>query len=125
MTTPISHEWKFISCAGFIMKIQNAWKDGEESAYEILEELAEVPRLIIDDLGTEKPTDYVRQSIYYLINEREMWQRQTIITSNFALSDIDRQYDSRISSRICGMCDIKILKGGQDLRLGKIKKNKT
>jgi hypothetical protein len=110
--------WKFVGCAGLVMRIQDAWHSDEESAYKILKSIAEIPHLIIDDLGTEKPTDYVRQAIYFIINEREQWQRQTIITTNFRLEDIDRQYDSRISSRISGMCDVRELKG-KDRRVEK------
>ena len=36
ITTPVDNQWKFVSCAGFIMRIQDAWKSGEESAYQML-----------------------------------------------------------------------------------------
>ena len=110
--------WRFISFPAFVMEIQDAWRreETEETALARLKRVAQIPRLIIDDLGAEKLTDYVRQAIYYLINEREQWARSTYITSNFALRELDRQLDSRISSRIAGMCDIKALKG-EDMRL--------
>lgn len=108
----VEREWRFIGCAAFVMQLQEAWRDGsEESAFKILKRYAEVPHLVIDDLGTEKATDFVKQSIYFLINEREQWGRQTIITSNFPLEAIDEQYDQRISSRIVGMCDVRSVKG--------------
>ena len=110
--------WKFVGCASLVMRIQDAWRSDDESAYKILKAIVEVPHLIFDDLGTEKPTDYVRQAIYFIINEREQWQRQTIITTNFRLEDIDRQYDSRISSRVAGMCDVRELRG-RDRRVEK------
>jgi len=110
--------WKFVGCASLVMRIQDAWRSDDESAYKILKVIAEVPHLVIDDLGTEKPTDYVRQAIYFVVNEREQWQRQTIITTNFNLEDIDRQYDARISSRIGGMCDVRELRG-KDRRVEK------
>jgi DNA replication protein DnaC len=113
-----SGAWKFVSCANLVMRIQDAWKTGEESAYKILTSIAEVPHLIIDDLGTEKPTDYVKQAVYFIFNEREQWQRQTIVTSNFSLDKIDRQYDTRVGSRIAGMCDIREIKG-KDRRVEK------
>jgi len=110
--------WKFVGCAGLVMRIQDAWHSDDESAYKILKAIAEVPHLILDDLGTEKPTEYVKQAIYFIINEREQWQRQTIITSNFSLEQIDAQYDSRISSRISGMADIREMRG-KDRRVEK------
>lgn len=108
-------EWRFISCAKMVMQLQDAWRS-DQSAFQYLDRLAQVPHLILDDLGTEKATEYVRQSIYYLLNEREAWNRQTIITSNYPLDEIDEQYDPRISSRILGMCENRAM-GGKDLRV--------
>ena len=110
--------WRFISFPAFVMQLQNAWRSetSEQTAYALLKAMAEMPCLIIDDLGAEKLTDYVRQATYYLINEREQWERPTYLTTNFSLSDLDKQFDSRISSRIAGMCDVKALKG-KDRRL--------
>lgn len=118
---PMENTWRFISFPAFVMEIQDAWRrdDSEKTALSILRKTAEFPRLIIDDLGAEKLTDYVRQATYYLINEREQWARVTYLTSNYTLRELDRQLDCRISSRIAGMCDIKALKG-EDLRLRKI-----
>jgi DNA replication protein DnaC len=118
---PIESTWRFISFPTLVMEIQDAWRreETEETAFARLKRVANVPRLIIDDLGAEKLTDYVRQATYYLINEREQWDRTTYITSNYPLKELDRQLDSRISSRIAGMCDIKALQG-EDLRLRKI-----
>lgn len=118
---PAEFSWRFISFPAFVMEIQDAWRrdETEETAYARLKRVAQIPRLIVDDLGAEKLTDYVRQATYYLINEREQWCHPTYITSNFTLRELDRQLDSRISSRIAGMCDVKALKG-EDLRLRKI-----
>ena len=112
--------WRFISFPAFVMEIQDAWRreETEETAYARLKRVAQIPRLIVDDLGAEKLTDYVRQATYFLINEREQWCCPTYITSNYSLKELDRQLDSRISSRIAGMCDVKALKG-DDLRLRK------
>lgn len=113
--------WRFISFPSFIMEIQDAWRreENEETAYTRLKRVARAPRLIIDELGAEKLTDYVRQATYFLINEREQEDRTTYITSNYSLKDLDRQMNARISSRIAGMCDIKHLEG-EDLRLRRL-----
>ena len=83
-----------------------------------IEELKEAVRdaLFLDDLGAEKLTDFVRQITYYILNEREQHQLLTVITSNFSIKDLDKQIDSRISSRIAGMCEI-LKFTGKDQRL--------
>ena len=77
------------------------YKKSDESPFDYAEDLANYyGLLILDDLGAEKITDFVKQITYYIINEREINCLQTIITSNFNLSQIDEMIDSRVSSRI-------------------------
>lgn len=106
---------KWYSFPSLIMELQKAFSTnkidsytGEKiNAYYIAEKVALTRNILfLDDLGTEKLTDFVRQIMYYIINEREQRQLLTVITSNFSLSKIDEQIDSRISSRIAGMCEI-------------------
>lgn len=112
------HVWRFLSFPAFVMELQDAWRrDGEQTAWDLLKQAAQTPRLIVDDLGAEKLTDYIRQATYYLLNEREQWEKPTYLTTNFSLAELDRQFDSRISSRIAGMCDLVALQG-KDRRLG-------
>lgn len=103
-----SAAWKFVVYPEFVMRVQDSFrhKDGEETAWDMLERLANKRFLIIDDLGAEKPTEYVRQATYYIINHREMNLLPTFITTNFSMDHLDENLDPRISSRISGMCEI-------------------
>ena len=114
------HAWGFISFPEFVMKIQDSFREkrGEDTALDILEEASNKKFLIIDDLGAEKPTEYVRQATYYIINHREMHELPTFITTNFSMDHLDENIDPRISSRIAGMCEI-IRMEGKDRRLEK------
>lgn len=105
--------WSFISFPEFIMHLQDSFRDkkGDETALDILERFANAKFLIIDDLGAEKPTEYVRQATYYLVNHREMNLLPTFITTNFSMDHLDENLDPRISSRISGMCEIMRLEG--------------
>jgi len=80
--------------------------------------------LLVDDLGTEKITDYAYQVIYEILNGRLMCgTKKMIITSNYSLDDLARIIDmsvagkglnisgKRISSRIAGMCKVVKLEG--------------
>lgn len=111
--------WRFLSFPAFVMELQDAWRreDNERTALRLLKQAASVPYLILDDLGAEKLTDYVRQATYYLVNEREQWERPTYLTTNFSFEQLDEQFDSRISSRIAGMCEVVAMRG-RDQRLG-------
>ncbi len=110
-------EGRLISYPAFIMELQNMFREDGESPADFAKKVATYPELlVIDDLGAEKLTDFVRQTTYYILNEREQRCLQTVITSNFSLAQIDEQIDSRVSSRIAGMC--KVFKfEGNDRRL--------
>ena len=106
----MSIEW--INFPAFIMKLQNMFKDNTERPYEYAEDIATSRKILaIDDLGAEKLTEFVRQIMYYIVNEREQRQLPLIITSNFDLKKIDEMIDTRISSRIMGICKIIKLSG--------------
>lgn len=111
---------KWISYPEFIMDLQSLFrKDSEETPFDVAHNVASFHGILaIDDIGAEKLTDYVRQITYYIINYREQYKLITLITSNFSLADIDKLIDSRISSRIVGMCKCVKLKG-KDRRVKK------
>ncbi len=112
--------WEFIVYPEFIMQLQDTYshEKNDETALEMLERVANCHYLVIDDLGAEKPTEYVRQATYYIINHREMHELPTFITTNFSMDYLDENIDSRISSRIAGMCEI-IRMEGKDRRLAR------
>lgn len=101
--------------------------DGEGRLVELMRSLADVDALILDDLGTEQPTEWAVERLYKIINERYVSQRTTIVTSNFAPKDTADRLNkpkngasgvsgSRIISRLQQMCRIAQI-GGTDRRL--------
>ena len=101
---------RFVSAPKLVMELQDSFRNdkGDDSAYLKLKKLVDADTLILDDIGAEKMTDFVRQSFYYLINEREQLDKKTIYTSNFSL---DQLMDGRVASRIAGMGEVVELKG--------------
>lgn len=77
----------------------------------------EVDLLVIDDIGTEKPTNFDKAQIFEIINTRYENKKPIIFTSNCRIEDIMTKYDEfgRIYSRILGST-IKIEIGGHDFR---------
>ena len=60
---------------------------------ELLEKYQTVPVLIIDDLGNEYKSDFVRESILFpILNARAKAHLFTIITSDFNISEISTMY---------------------------------
>jgi len=72
--------------------------------------------LIIDDVGAEKPTEWVFEQFYRIINHRYEQKLPIIFTSNLSLESLAEKLDGRIPSRIVEMCEVIEL-GGADRRL--------
>ena len=51
--------------------------------WQIIEPVLQCEVLLLDDLGAERPTDWVRDTFAYIINHRYNQKRTTLITSNF------------------------------------------
>jgi DNA replication protein DnaC len=111
---------KWFSFPGLIMDLRNSFKKTDvDSPYDYAKEIALYNGVLcLDDLGAEKLTDFVREIMYYIINEREERILPTVITSNFSLGEIDEYIANRISSRIAGMCEI-LQFTGKDRRITK------
>ena len=82
----------------------------------LLEDLTDVEVLILDDLGAERPSDWVRERLYLVINQRWQTQRITCFTSNEALDQLEKAIGARTLSRLVGDA-VTLTLAGQDYRL--------
>lgn len=71
--------------------------------------------LVLDDVGAEKVTDWVREQLFLLINDRYENEKITIITTNCNLSDLEGSIGGAAVSRIYGMCKGLVV-DGEDYR---------
>jgi len=71
-------------------------------------------------IGVEKTTEWARQTLDYIIYERDNNLKPMVITSNLSLDEIAEKIDGRISSRLAGMGKVIQLKGS-DYRLRRVK----
>ena len=91
----------------------------DEAAGEAVERMLRCDLLIVDDLGTEMTTEFVKSAFYQLVNSRMMTGKKTVISTNLSPADIGRRYGAAVLSRIEG--EYRILPFfGDDIR--KLKK---
>lgn len=64
-------------------------------------ELFDCDLLIIDDLGTEYPTNVVSSVFFSLLNGRNMAQKSTIISTNLSFEDVSNRYSDRSFQGLC------------------------
>jgi DNA replication protein DnaC len=89
---------------------------GEQSYSQFFERLATVDLLHLDDLGTEKQTEWVLEQLYALVNERYERERALVVTSNFEDDELEKQLGTRIVSRLIDICGDPVLLFGEDRR---------
>ena len=70
------------------------------------DEAAEAEVLLLDDIGAEKPSEWLLAEMYRLFNTRYNNGRTTLLTSNVPLDVFEQSYDARIADRIHEMCQV-------------------
>jgi DNA replication protein DnaC len=89
---------------------------------DVLRPVMTADLLVLDDLGRERTTEWVDETMNLIVNTRYSQKRLTIFTSNYDDTDITDpdslvvRIGSRMRSRLHEMCDSEYLDGG-DYRL--------
>jgi DNA replication protein DnaC len=85
--------------------IRESFGDGR-SHMDLLDRLASVDLLHIDDIGAEQTTPWVLEELYSIVNARYEEQRSMLITTNIMDRDeLCQQITPRTVSRLTEMCD--------------------
>jgi len=92
------------------IKVKHCYSSGTDIE-RVVKNLSDETYLFIDDLGAEKMTDNVYEVFYEILNNRYICHKPTFITSNLSLEEVATKIDSRIVSRIEGMCNVVELTG--------------
>jgi DNA replication protein DnaC len=90
--------------------------DATQTYTEMLDRLATVDLLHIDDVGAEQTSSWVLEQLYALINARYEDERSVIVTTNITeLEELGNQVGTRTVSRLQEMCE-QIPLFGEDAR---------
>lgn len=106
------------TAAGLFGKLEKAKFAPSEETIREAEKLEKCDLLILDDLGTEMPSQFVTAALYSLLNTRLLAKRPMIITTNLNVDEAASRYSMQIASRLYGEfkrltflgSDIRILK---------------
>jgi DNA replication protein DnaC len=122
-----------------LKNIQNSYNPQVNvTELELLKPVFAAEVLVLDDLGAQKPNEWVWDTVALILNTRYNDKMSTIITTNYsdlpaaagALSDVERaareqtlgdRIGDRMLSRIAEMC-IRVKMTGKDCRQNDIKR---
>ncbi len=125
----------FYDFRDLLKKIQNSYNSvSQASEMQILEPVLECQVLVLDDLGAERPTEWVRDTIAYIINSRYNRKLTTLITTNYddrarevriladgtrlpAEETLEDRIGARLRSRLYEMCKVISIEGADDFRV--------
>lgn len=109
----------FYEFGGLLKEIQNSYNYvSQTSELKVLEPVFNAEVLVLDEVGTSKPTDWVRDTMAHIINTRYNDKKLTIFTTNYLDSDGDEREESledrigvRLRSRLFEMSKTIVIKG--------------
>jgi len=100
----------------FLDNIKKCYNPNGNQEDVYISKLCNANLLILDDIGTEKITEWSYDRIYKIINYRYINKKATIFTSNCSIKGLYKHLDERLTSRIESMCNVKFLLDSADWR---------
>ena len=97
-------------------KLEQAKFNPSEESRREAEKLTECDLLIIDDLGTEMPGQFVTAALYSLLNDRILLGKPMVISTNLNVDEMARRYSPQIASRLHGGFQ-RLTFVGEDIRV--------
>ena len=99
--------------------LRETFDEGSDASLgELLDRLAAVELLHVDDVGAEQSSSWVLEQLYTIINTRYEDRRAVMITTNLVEGDLREQIGERTVSRLVEMCGDPLLLCGSDHRIG-------
>jgi DNA replication protein DnaC len=112
----------FSESGALLKEIQDSYNPiSKSSELKVLAPIYQIDVLVLDELGATVPTDWVRDTMYQIINKRYNDNKLTIFTTNYFDERVEQEkiLEERISvrlrSRLYEMCT-KVVMDGEDYR---------
>ena len=118
------HFWDYHE---LLREIRNSYNpETATTELQVLEPVVEIDILLLDDLGAWKMTDWMNDTLFYILNSRYLAKRPTLISTNY--QDVDREaalaadplrrkeflverIGQRLRSRLMEMCLVVPMRG--------------
>ncbi len=106
------------TAAHLFSKLEKNRFNPDEQSQQQIQALTQCDLLIVDDLGTELPGNFVTAALYTLVNDRLLAGKPMVISANLTIEELGRRYSPQIASRLQGSFtllsfvgrDIRVLK---------------
>lgn len=87
----------FVNAPDMLDHLRVTFAPGSEVSFdEQFEHVRNIPLLVVDDLGSESPTQWAQEKLYQIFNHRYNTGLPTVITTNVELERLDPRIRSRL-----------------------------
>jgi len=101
-----------------LAEIRKTFDEGSERSHlDLLERLAAVDLLHVDDVGAERTSEWVLEELYSIVNARYEDERAMVITTNLPHDRLIEQIGERTVSRLVEICGDPLPLYGHDRRM--------
>lgn len=95
-------------------KLEKARFSPSEESRREAEKFTDCDLLILDDLGTEMPGQFVTAALYNLLNDRILDNKPMVVSTNLNVDEMARRYSAQIASRLHSFQRLTFV--GEDIR---------
>jgi len=111
----------FAKARDIMLDIRKTFSDRYETEAEILDKVSYVDLLFLDDVGVDRPSDWIKSTYWTLMDRRFDWMLPVVVTTNKPLEGRGELLADRIgegaASRLLGLCRGNVIDmTGIDLR---------
>ena len=106
------------SAGHLFSKLEQAKFNPTEEARREAARFYDCDLLILDDLGTEMPSQFASAALYILLNDRILENKPMVISTNLTIDELSRRYSPQIASRLQGSF-LLLTFVGEDIRVMK------
>lgn len=113
----------YVNFLDLVVQLQMSFDGSGPSRAELLEPVLTAELLVLDELGAARPTPWVMDLLYYVLNSRYMAKRMTLATTNYTdvvnrergEETLTDRLSAPVRSRLYEMCEeVKLY--GEDFR---------
>lgn len=111
----------FAKARDIMLGIRKTFSDHYETEAGILDKISYVDLLVLDDVGVDRPSEWIKSTYWTLMDRRFDWELPVVITTNRPLEGRGEVLADRIgegaASRLLGLCRGSVIDmTGEDLR---------
>ncbi|MDK4587415.1 ATP-binding protein, partial [Kingella kingae] len=90
----------FLTASEMIRRVQAALKNRDESEFDVMQRIAGVDLLIVDEIGVQYTTESANRIVTEIVNERYNRELPTVFLSNLSLPEFCAALGDRAISRM-------------------------